>query len=113
MAMENAFALYANVQLYFTDSNYVTLDSLIVPSHDILGEAPVDASGKVIGSKRVESTFDMDRMRYQKIGRRTHYAIVKGLLKTSGTGSIKINSSNSLRVQLAARAKFRIKNLSK
>ncbi len=113
MLCENAFGLYASVQMYFTDSTYKILDSLIAPpnSSNIIAEAPVNANGVVNGSKIQESVFDMDKTRYQKLAPKVRYGLLRGNLKTSSTISIQIHSKDYLRVQLAARFLLNIKHL--
>jgi hypothetical protein len=112
---ENHFGLYANVQMYFCDSTYKILDSLIAPPNStlIINQAPVNSIGVVTQSKTQESVFDIDQTRYQKLASRVRYGLVRGNLKTSSTISIQIHSLDYLRVQLAARLVLNINNISK
>ncbi len=114
---ENAFGLYAAVQLYFTDSTYHILDSLIVPLNgaqqtNIIAQAPVNANGVVNGSTTAQTIFDMDRTRYKRIASRVRHGLVRGNLKSSSSSSgisIQIHSKDYLRVQLAAHLWLNIK----
>ncbi len=116
---ENAFGLYAAVQLYFTDSAYHVLDSLIVPINgaqqtNIIAQAPVNASGVVNGSTTSQTIFDMDKTRYQHIANRVRHGLVRGNLQSSGSSSnisVQIHAKDYLRVQLAAHLWLNIKKI--
>ncbi|MFM2048393.1 MAG: hypothetical protein RI955_941 [Bacteroidota bacterium] len=111
MSVENAFPLYTNVQIYFTDSLHKTLDSLVIPNQFILAEAPVDANGIITGSTSKETTFEMDNTRYRKINTKVRHAIIKGNLKTSSNHSVQIHSSNYIALRLNTDAKLKISKL--
>ncbi len=108
MLMDNALPLYGRVQLYFADENYNFIDSLVPTASDIIAEAPVDGSGCVNGRKSQITTFTMEQAQYNAMAKKVRYAVVRGELKSSGTGSIKIQSSNSLLVKLAFRFKLNV-----
>jgi hypothetical protein len=103
LLMDNAFPLYGRVQLYFADENYNFVDSLVPTAGDIIGEAPVDAFGSVNGRKQAVTTFAMTHDHYNAMVPKVRHALIRGRLKTSGTGDIKIQSSNNLIVKLAFR----------
>lgn len=103
MLMDNALPLYGGVQVYFADANYSFVDSLVPTVDDIIGEAPVDANGKVNGRKQAVTKFEMTHAEYNAMAPKVRYAVLRGRLKTSGTGDIKIQSSNNLVVKLAFR----------
>jgi hypothetical protein len=108
MLMDNALPLYGRVQLYFADENFNVVDSLVPTASDIIGEAPVDAQGKVNGRKTQVTTFTMEKDQYNAMAKKVRHAIIKGELKSSGTGSVKIQSSNNLIVKLAFRFKLNV-----
>lgn len=108
MLMDNAFPLYGRVQLYFADANYNLLDSLVPTADDIIGEAPVDADGKVTGRTQKVTTFKMTKTQYNNMAPNVRWAVIRGSLKTSGNSTIKILSSNSLKVKLAFRFKLNV-----
>ncbi|GAA4460915.1 hypothetical protein GCM10023093_04580 [Nemorincola caseinilytica] len=103
MLMDNALPLYGAVQVYFADENYNFVDSLVPTTNDIIGEAPVDANGKVTGRKQAVTTFEMTHDEYNAMAPKVRYAVLRGRLKTSGAGDVKIQSSNNLIVKLAFR----------
>ena len=103
MLMDNALPLYGQVQLYFADANYNFIDSLVPTTNDIIGEAPVDANGKVNGRKQAITKFEMTHAEYNAMAPKVRYAVLRGRLKTSGASDIKIQSSNNLIVKLAFR----------
>lgn len=108
LLMDNALPLYGRVQLYFADANYQVLDSLVSSSGDIIGEAPVDANGKVTGRIEKVSTFNMTHDEYNAMAPRVRYALIRGELKSSGTSSVKIQSTNNMKVKLAFRFKLNV-----
>ncbi len=99
----NAFPVYASVQLYFTDSNYVVLDSLITPTTDLIPPAPVDANGIVRDSTSQVTNFLYERNRYMLMASRVRHGIIRGNLLTSGTGSIQMHATDHLKVKTAIR----------
>ncbi len=112
----NAFPLYASVQFYFTDSNYMVLDSLVIPPHDILAEAPVNSLGVVNGSTVSESIFAMNHIRYSKMASKVKHGLIRGNMKSSASGnnvSVQIHSTDNLQIQLSARVKLFVKSFGK
>jgi hypothetical protein len=108
LLMDNALPLYGRVQLYFCDQNFNFLDSLVPTAQDIIGEAPVDGQGKVNGRKQNVTTFSMTHAQYNAMAPKVKHAIIRGSLKSSGSNSIKIQSSNDLIVKLAFRFKLNV-----
>lgn len=108
MLMDNSLPLYGGVQLYFADSNYNFVDSLVPGTDDIIAEAPVDATGKVTGRKQAVTKFVMTHDEYNTMAPKVRYAVIRGRLKSSentpgAKTDIKIQSSNNLIVKLAFR----------
>lgn len=103
MLMDNAFPLYGSVQLYFADENYKVIDSLIQSADNIIGEAPVDANGVVNGRTSAVTRFIMEHDKYNAMAPKVRHALVRGHMKTSGKGDIKILSSSNLAIKLAFR----------
>lgn len=108
LLMDNALPLYGRVQVYFADANFGILDSLVTTGGDIIGEAPVDAQGRVSGRLQKESLFNMTHDEYNAMASRVRYALIRGQLKSSGSNSIKIQSSNNMKVKLAFRFKLNV-----
>jgi len=103
MLMDNAFPLYGTVQLFFADANYNILDSLVPTTNNIIAEAPVDSTGSVTGRASAITTFVMEHNRYNAMAPNVKYALIRGSLESSGTGDVKILSSNNLIIKLAFR----------
>jgi hypothetical protein len=104
--VSNAFPVYANVQLYFTDSNYVVLDSLVSlspPNNFLIGPATVNSSGIVTAANVSTSSFAMSQARYSKMASRVRHGLVRGNLYTSGTGMIQLHATDHLEVKTAFR----------
>ena len=108
---ENAFPIYAGVQAYFADASYKIIDSLIVPPHDIIAEAPVNASGYVTGSTNDYSEITMEKARYDIISATSKYIIIKGLIKNSGgvAQNVRITDANYLGLKISLYADVLIK----
>jgi len=103
MLVRNAFPVYSSVQLYFTDEQYNILDSLITPTNNLIAPAPVNANGVVNGYKDAISTFAMEHGRYEKFAGKVRWGLIRGNLKSSGTGDVQIHNTDSLRLKLALR----------
>lgn len=104
LLMDNAFPLYGSVQLFFVDANYHILDSLVKNNgDDVVGMAPVDNDGKVMGRTSKVATFYMEHDKYNAMAPNVKYCFIRGRLKTSGAGDIKIYSVDNLIVKLAFR----------
>lgn len=109
MLVNNGFPVYGTIQLYFTDSANIVLDSLITPQQgtpqqDEIAQAPVDpSSGKVTGTTQQITTFEMDHDRYNAMAPRVRHAFVQGTLKSSGSGTVQIHSSDHIQIKLALR----------
>lgn len=109
--INNGFPANIGVQVYFTDSLYNKLDSLIAPYQIIMQSATVNpTTGKVTSptQKIVDSSFDIAR--YQKLVK-TRRIIIKGNLSTFNNGGtdVKIYSDYRLDVKLSAKAKLNVK----
>lgn len=103
MLTTNAFPVYASIQLYFVDSSYNILDSLITPTNNLIPEAPVNASGIVTGSTTGTSDFIYDHDRYHKMASKVRFGFIRGNLKSSGTNSVQIHSSDNINIKLGFR----------
>ncbi|MFM2223953.1 MAG: hypothetical protein RJA07_155 [Bacteroidota bacterium] len=108
MGVENAFPLYTNVQLYFADTLNKILDSLIIPTQNLIPQAPVNASGIITSSTTKETIFEMDNNHYKRFNRKVKHAIIRGNLKTSGSNSVQIHSNNYIGIKLAAEIKLHV-----
>ena len=107
----NGFPLYTSIQLYFADSNHVVLDSLIQTSNDFIPQAPVDANGIVTGTTSSTTDFEIDHDRYQKFASKVKYGFLRGNLKSSGSNSVQIRSSNNIGIKLALRLVLNISKI--
>ena len=103
MQVTNSFPVYASAQVYFTDSNYIVLDSLITPYNNLIAPAIVNSSGIVIGSSVQVTNFIMDKVRYTAMASRIRHGIIRGNLYTSGTGYIQLHATDHLRIKSAFR----------
>ncbi|MEI8278180.1 MAG: hypothetical protein WCG87_00370 [Bacteroidota bacterium] len=103
MLVNNAFPVYASIQLYFADSAYNILDSLITPTNNLIPQAPVNSSGVVNGSTLATSDFIYDHDRYHIMASKVRYGFIRGNLKSSGTNSVQIHSSDNINIKLGFR----------
>jgi hypothetical protein len=101
--VSNAFPVYAQVQLYFTDSNYVILDSLVTPSSSLIPPAIVNGYGIVSDSTSQTTNFVYEHARYMAIASRVRHGLVRGNLLTSGSGNVQLHATDHLSVKSAFR----------
>lgn len=109
--IDNEFPLEARMQVYFTDANYVRLDSLITTDPIIIPAAQITlATGELLSSSKKISDFNYPKERINKITG-TKKILVKALLSTSGTATqnIKIFNTYQLKVKLAVQAEIKTK----
>ena len=109
--IDNGFPLEARMQVYFTDANYIRLDSLITSDPFIIPAAQITlATGELLSSSKKTSDFTFSRERINKITG-TKKILVKALLNTAGTATqnIKIFSTYQLKVKLALQAEIKTK----
>jgi hypothetical protein len=108
--VSNGFPISAYTQLYFTDENYVILDSLLTEAQDRIIEAgEVDANGRVIKSteRSADELFEgahlQNLMNAKKI-------IIKGIIQTKDapTTMVEIFDNYELDFKLGVRTKLKI-----
>jgi hypothetical protein len=108
MLVLNSFPIYGNMQVYFADTNYNILDSLVQTGGGVIGEAPVDASGRVNGTTTATSMFVLSHERYSRMAPRVRFVFTRGNLKSSGSNSIKITNTDKLQVKLGLRFTLKV-----
>ncbi|MCB0396863.1 MAG: hypothetical protein KDD36_09430 [Flavobacteriales bacterium] len=109
LVTNNGFPVDVGVQIYFMDSLYKTLDSLINPYENIMTSGVVDASGKVVsstptlkyisfGTERINSLFDAS------------YIKIRANLGTYNNGSdpVKFYADNNLGIEMGAQVKLKV-----
>lgn len=87
--IDNGFPFNAEMQLYFTDENFVVIDSLMGADREIIASAPVDANGRSSGITNKTTDITYDRERAEKFFN-AKYAIVwaKGNTPNSQNNSV-------------------------
>lgn len=108
MLVLNSFPIYGNMQVYFADTNYNILDSLVQTGGGVIGEAPVDASGRVNGTTTATSMFVLSHERYSRMAPRVRFVFTRGNLKSSGSNSIKITNTDKMQVKLGLRFTLKV-----
>lgn len=108
----NQFPLGSEVQVYFTDAQYVITDSLFTNGPFLMEASQVDANGELQAAKISKEDFPVSDKQLERI-LEADYMIVKGLLYTSrnADGSqpdVKIKSNYTLDVQLGLKASMNI-----
>lgn len=109
--ISNGFPTDVGVQVYFTDTLYNKIDSLISPYQVIVPSAVVNSTtGKVISPavKTTDSNFDKTRIDNLTKAKR---ALVKGVVSTYNNGgtSVKIYSDYKLDIKIGVQAKLNVK----
>ena len=113
--IDNEFPMEARMQVYFTDANFVRLDSLVNSAvgaeQIIIPAAVVDLNTGVLSQpKNKISNFNYTKDRLKKITG-TEKLLVKALINTSGnpTQDIKIYNTYKMKVKIAAQAEIKQK----
>lgn len=106
----NGFPVDATMQVYFADSNYVVLDSLLVPLQQVItGGIIGPPDNKVISPtyRHVETVIGSDRIAGLDD---TKYMFIKATLATSDNGgvSVRFYSDYNLDVKIGAQAQLKI-----
>jgi len=108
---QNGFPAQAITQLFFVDSLYHVLDSLLTPEQEILGAALAGGAPdyRVYQSTHALTDIIFVKSRIEGI-KNTKRIIIRGKLATSQNGNqiVKFYNDYSLEVRLAARVKFDI-----
>lgn len=95
---KNRFPIDAFLQVFFTDSNYVILDSLITnPDEEFIKSAALDVNGRVsqVTQKRTEVPYSSDRVPNLK---NSKYIIVRGRANTTGYNAQNNSQSTVIKV---------------
>ncbi len=104
MLITNSFAIQSAIQLYFADSNYHVVDSLMQGTNlTVIGGAPVDANGKSTGTTSSLSTFVLGHDRYSKMASKVRNVFTRANLKTTNPNSVQIHSSDHVQIKLGIR----------
>lgn len=106
----NGFPIDIDMQVYFVDSLYVTLDSLVSPNQILLKSGTVNpATGRVTSAK--ETIFDatVNKARLLKIKNAKNIIIkAKASTTNSGTTNVKIYSDYTLGFKLGVQVQMRV-----
>jgi hypothetical protein len=115
LKIENAIPANAYTQLYFLDTNYRMIDSLLLKPDLILASDHVDpVSGEVTSATTKETAIAFDAIRYDRLLERAKYFYIASRITTTTDASgkpinITLQSGNSLRVVISVLTKGKIK----
>ncbi len=105
--INNGFPMDALVQIYFCDSNYVKMDSLLVPLEQLINSAVLNSSGVVIAPtlKTTQETFYKERIDRLQNARKL---LVHGVLQSTNAPNqnVKIYSYYNLDVKIGVQVQF-------
>jgi hypothetical protein len=110
--IDNGFPATAYTQIYFVDSNYAVLDSMIIdPLNAVVESAPVDNSGRVISSmhKMTDEQFSAARLEHLYHAKKL---LITSLINTKDFQSnriVEIYDSYKIDVKVGVRAQLNIK----
>ena len=107
---ENEFPLQVGMQAYFTDANYLVLDSLFVGSSVLLESPAVDINGRVSQAADFKQIVALTKQRLTGI-RNTKFVIIKADLSTSNAASgqyVKFFSYYKLDFKMSVKTNLRI-----
>jgi len=107
-SLENGFPFDTRFQVYFTDENYMRLDSLVYGDNLLMPSASVNAStGKVTASTIKSTDHALDHERILKILSAKKLILQAGISSTNnGTTNVKIYADYKFKVNLGAIAKL-------
>lgn len=103
----NGFPMDVGVQIFFTDSTYKTLDSLITPYKIIMPSAQVDNNGKVSVKTNQVTDIELSHDKLEKL-KNTRKLLIRGRLNTANNGNtdVKIYTDYTLDVKMGVKAKL-------
>lgn len=109
--IDNGFPARAFTQIYFTDSNYVLLDSMLLdPSNILVESAEIDANGRVIRSTHRTGDEPFNKARIEHLYNAKKLLIVSVIdTKDSPTRNVEIYDSYKLDVRIGVRAQLNVK----
>jgi hypothetical protein len=112
IATINSFPVDGKMQLYFVDDNYLVIDSLISEVNGkIIEAAPIDNTGKSIGSTTKTVDVEMDEARFTRL-KDSRKVIIRSYIASAGDGAqnVKIYSDNFIDVKLGMRVTLKLSN---
>lgn len=107
--VRNGFPIALNMQIYFTDSNNIILDSLITNTQNnlVVSAAAIDGTGKVTVPSNNTTDNYMEQQRWAKLST-CRYLVLKARVDSAPAATdIKIFSDYLLDVKIAARVKLK------
>jgi hypothetical protein len=109
--IDNGFPARAYTQIYFTDSNYVVLDSMLLdPSNILVESADIDANGRVTQSTKRSGDEPFNKTRIEHLYNAKKLLIVSVIdTKDSPTRNVEIYDSYKLDVRIGVRAQLNVK----
>lgn len=107
----NGMPIDVNMQIYFTDSLYHKLDSLVIPNQLILKSGILNSVGYVIAPTANTYVATVSKARLANLGN-TKYLIIKDVETTTNGGktNVKIYANYSVLLQLGVEAQLQIKS---
>jgi hypothetical protein len=105
----NGFPVDASMQIYFTDSSFAKLDSMISPPGEIVDAGLIDPSTGIVNHQTLKTTDEyFPKARLQNIFN-AKKLIVRGILNSLNTPTlIKIYADYALDVKLGVQAQLKI-----
>lgn len=106
----NGFPVELQLQVYFSDENFVVLDSMLMQDKIIVASAIVNAtSGEVISSQKKTTDVTMDAVKINHL-KQTKKLIIRATATTSNGGNtnVKIYDFYRFDVQMGALAKMKL-----
>jgi hypothetical protein len=106
----NGFPIDVNMQIYFTDSTYHALDSLVIPNQLILKSGVLNNAGIVVSSTPNTYTTTITKTRLTNLTK-AKYLLIKDTESTTNGGktNVKIYSTYQLNVQIGMQVQVQTK----
>ncbi len=95
----NGMPIDVNMQIYFTDSLYHKLDSLVIPNQLIIRSGVLNAAGIVIAPTQYTYRTTLTKARLAKLGNATHL-LIKDVESTTNKGATNVKIYSNYRIDL-------------
>jgi hypothetical protein len=97
LVADNGIPIAVNLQAYFADDSGQVLDSLFVPTGNVLEAAPVDGSGEVMSRTETITYSTMNSSRFEQV-KSAKYIYLQAVFSTTNEGAtpVKIYSTQNV-----------------
>ena len=96
------------LKLYFADSNYVVIDSVLTDGSYIIRSGTVNADGKTIAATQTNNDIELDRQRIDALFASNYLFIAADITTTDDAGrNIKLYAEDEIEIRIGLRVKLK------